>query len=110
MGFGSEEAPVTTIKATCPTCGDVDLTPFDLVVDDGGQAASYTFTCPSCVAAITKSAGREIVNLLADAGVTVRRPGPPPLPPFTYDDVLDFALRLEQTEDVLAALLTPERY
>jgi len=101
---------VTTIKATCPTCGDVDLTPLDLVVDDGGSAASYTFTCPNCIGSVTKSAGREIVNLLAEAGVTIRRPGPPPMPPLTYDDVLDFALRLEQTEDVLAALLAPDRH
>lgn len=100
---------MTTIKATCPTCGDVDLVPDDLVVDDDGQSASYTFTCPDCYSQVTKSAGRAIVSLLSEAGVEVRRPAPPALPALTYDDVLDFAIRLEQTQDVMAVLLASER-
>lgn len=100
---------MTTIKATCPECGDVDLTPDDLVVDDEGTAASYTFTCPDCLGAVTKSAGREIVALLSDAGVTVRRPAPVGAAALTWDEVLDFAIRLEHTDDVLAALLADGR-
>ena len=100
---------MTTIKATCPACGDVDLTPEDLVVDDEGTAASYTFTCPDCLAAVTKSAGREIVALLSDAGVIVRHPATPEDQPLTWDEVLDFAIRLENTDDVLAALLAAGR-
>ncbi|MDQ1455834.1 MAG: hypothetical protein QOH28_1454, partial [Actinomycetota bacterium] len=41
---------VTTIRANCPTCGDVQLTADDLTVrvcaDD--ERGSYCFRCPDC--------------------------------------------------------------
>ena len=43
---------MTTIKATCPTCGEVGLTPrdIDLRVDETGEEESfYAFTCPTCL-------------------------------------------------------------
>ncbi|MEI7778974.1 MAG: hypothetical protein WCJ42_06045 [Actinomycetes bacterium] len=96
---------MTTIKATCPACGDVELSPVDLAVIDSGTCASYTFSCPDCLAQVTKTAGREIVALLVEAGVSIQSPRSLAPAPLTYDDVLDFALALEQTSDVLGALL-----
>ena len=52
--FGSHEAmeatDMTTIKATCPVCGDVDLTPIDvrLTVAESAGWATYTFRCTEC--------------------------------------------------------------
>lgn len=96
---------MTTIRANCPTCGDVQLRASDLVVrvcsDD--EQGSYTFRCPSCSLAVAKEASRRIVDLLVSSGVRMqvwripaelreRREGPP----ITGDDLLDFHLQLEQ--------------
>ena len=104
---------MTTIKATCPICGDVDLTPRDVVltVVEPAGAARYAFTCPECSDAVTKPADEDVVALLASAGVRITRhyvPAEALEPhhgaPLTYDDLLDFALWLEHAPDPLAAL------
>ncbi len=89
---------MTTIRATCPTCGEVGLTPdeVELHVDPSGQRqASYCFDCPSCLELISKPADERIVRLLASGGVPVRQWPPtgsqvPQGPSVTYDDLLDF--------------------
>ena len=52
---------VTTIRANCPTCGDVQLTADDLTVrvcaDD--ERGSYCFRCPDCRQAVAKEASRR---------------------------------------------------
>src|SRR4051812_50226845 len=62
---------VTTIRANCPTCGDVQLRANDLVVrvcsDD--ESGSYTFRCPTCTVAVAKGASKRIVDLLVSSGV-----------------------------------------
>lgn len=62
---------MATIRASCPDCGDVELTTADIAVrvcaqDDRG---SYAFRCPSCRMAVTKAAEPRIVDLLVSAGV-----------------------------------------
>jgi hypothetical protein len=94
---------VTTIRANCPTCGDVQLTADDLTVrvcaDD--ERGSYCFRCPDCRQAVAKEASRRIVDLLVSSGVRMQvwrlpaelnesRIGPP----LTPDDLLDFHLLL----------------
>jgi hypothetical protein len=98
---------MTTIKATCPICGDVDLTPGDvrLTVAQAAGWATYTFKCHSCQDLIEKSADEEVVALLSSAGVVIEHvPGEAfeahSGRPISYDDVLDFALWLE-THDVI---------
>jgi hypothetical protein len=95
---------MTTIRATCPTCGEVGLTPqeMELRVDPSGdRQASYNFDCPSCLAVVTKPADERIVRLLASGGVPVREVAParrvPEGPVLSYDDLLDFH-RLLQTD------------
>ena len=94
---------MTTIRANCPGCGDVQLTADDLTVrvcaDD--ERGSYCFRCPDCRRAVAKEASRRIVDLLVSSGVRMQvwklpaelsesRIGPA----LTPDDLLDFHLLL----------------
>lgn len=95
---------MTTIKATCPSCGEVALTPteIELRVDEDNPAGSYYgFTCPHCDAGIRKPADDRVVRLLVSGGVPAL-PAAPVLtarfdhPPLTPDDLLDFHELLSQ--------------
>jgi hypothetical protein len=105
---------MTTIRATCPTCGEVGLTPdeIDLRVDPGGATASfYAFNCPTCCVIVRKPADERIVRLLASGGVEVRQLISPSSrhggPPLTHDDLIDFhtLLRTDHWFDELVALV-----
>ena len=101
------EAPVTTIKATCPSCGEVELTPDDieLRVCTHAPASYYVFGCPTCTHAVQKPADDRVIQLLISGGVRAivwelpdeileTRAGDP----LTHDDLLDFHLLLEQPD------------
>ena len=95
---------MTTIRATCPTCGEVGLTPeeIELRVDDADASASYyAFACPSCFGTVRKPADDRVVRLLISGGVEVLEmvpAGPAPRrlaerfdgPQISHDDLLDF--------------------
>ena len=109
---------MTTIKSTCPMCGDVDLTPRDVTVTVAERAgwATYSFECVSCHDTVEKPAEADVVRLLRSAGVrvvTVQIPAEAlethAGPALSYDDVLDFALLLEASEDIVTALATNAR-
>jgi hypothetical protein len=96
---------VTTIRASCPTCGDVQLTAADLTVrvcsDD--ERGTYCFRCPECEHAVVKDASARIVDLLVSSGVRKevwRLPAellePRVGPPLAHDDLLDFHLLLQR--------------
>jgi predicted RNA-binding Zn-ribbon protein involved in translation (DUF1610 family) len=100
---------MTTIKATCPTCGEVGLTPDDieLRVDESGTEESfYAFDCPACYENVRKPADERVVQLLLSGGVErlvkeppARAPEPRfPWPALTHDDLLDFHYLLEETD------------
>jgi hypothetical protein len=103
---------MTTIKATCPVCGEVELTPEDLqlMVCRQAELSYYAFRCPHCLDEVRKPADEQVVSLLVSGGV---RPTPWSVPEealethtgprITYDDVLDFALALDQA-DLLAPI------
>lgn len=108
---------MTTIKATCPTCGDVDLTPADVTVTVATELgwSTYTFTCATCESDICKPADDEVVTLLSGAGVRVQRVDIPleylesrvmeaTCDPLTRDELLDFALWLETESDIIGAV------
>ena len=99
---------MTIFKATCPTCGEIDLKPeeFRLRMPVGLGENVYIFTCPECTATISKPADSRVVQLLISAGVrpeffdaSVVTPrverDHSSMPRFTYDDLLDFHLQLE---------------
>lgn len=100
---------MTTIKATCPGCGEVDLSPADLllVVCSHAPASYYRFDCPRCVTEVRKSADANVIALLTSGGVpTIRWELPAEAlephhgPALTYDDLLDFVLALSRTPNL----------
>ena len=95
----ADQLVVTTIRASCPSCGDVDLTVRDVQVrvcaDD--HRGSYTFRCPECRLAVSKPAEPTVVELLVSSGVKMavwqlpaelaeHRSGPT----LNHDDLLEF--------------------
>ncbi|MFP4148340.1 MAG: hypothetical protein ACLFUG_00485 [Nitriliruptoraceae bacterium] len=105
---------MTRIRATCPTCGEVDLRPDEVVLHvvrapDGlvADGSEYRFECPSCTGEVAKPADDRIAQLLTTGGVQVAEtaPGLPPHPeapaggpPLTPDDLLDLHLSLERDD------------
>lgn len=90
---------MATIRATCPTCGDVELTTPDLTVQVCGDNSqgSYTFRCPECTMAVARQAEPRIVDLLVSSGVQMRvwrLPAelhePKTGKPLTWNDVMEF--------------------
>lgn len=109
---------MTTIKATCPSCGDVDLKPRDItvVVAPAAGWANYQFRCPSCEEPITKTADEEVVTLLRGAGVRVEKLHIPAEalelrfgPPIADDDLIDFGLRLSGIDRLVEVLAQETR-
>ena len=106
---------MTTIKTSCPVCGDVELTPAQmrLVVCNLADRSFYAFSCSTCRDEVRKPADDEVVALLVSGGVIAERWEIPAEaledhigPQISYDDVLDFALQLERVDRV-AAILVP---
>ncbi|MBA2528829.1 MAG: hypothetical protein H0V19_02515 [Euzebyales bacterium] len=94
---------MTTIKATCPACGEVPLTPGDIelrVHPADVTGSFYAFTCPTCGGNVRKPADDRVVRLLVSGGVEAQQltVTPPPRrlgqrfdgPALTHDDLLDF--------------------
>jgi len=107
-------AGVTTIKASCPTCGEVELTSADITlrVCNHAPLSYYAFTCPSCREEVRKPADDHIVSLLMSGGVRAQvwevpaeALEPKAGPALSYDDLLDFVLQLGR-DDMLAARAT----
>lgn len=110
---------MTTIRATCPTCGDVELRPADLrlVVCSRSEWSTYAFDCPTCTDEVRKPADEEVVALLVSGGV---RPTMwhIPLealeehdgPRLSYDELLDFALWLDGHDTVAAEVAAVRRH
>lgn len=106
---------MATVRATCPDCGDVELTTREVTVrvcaDD--ESGAYAFRCPSCHMTVLKPAEPHIVDLLAASGVRVvvwslpaelkERPSGGEL--FTHDDILDFHDLLARDESWFDQLL-----
>lgn len=107
---------MTTIKATCPICGEVDLTAGDILLRIGSVTGfnTYGFSCPTCGDFVQKPADDRVVRLLLSGGVV-----PVPLyipaealeprdgPPITHDDLLEFHELLKG--DAWIELLTGDR-
>jgi hypothetical protein len=68
----SESSLMTTIRSTCPRCGEVDMRPGQVLLHaplDGRSV--YQFTCPACFDPVEKPADRRAAALLLAAGVAV---------------------------------------
>ena len=98
---------MTTIKASCPMCGEVELTPADvwLMVCSHAPLSYYAFRCTSCHDEVRKPADDHVVQLLISGGVPAQVWEAPAEaleqhtgPRLSYDDLLDFALQLGMTD------------
>jgi hypothetical protein len=104
---------VTTILATCPTCGDVCLTPGDLSVRQDEDATEYRFACHFCERVIRKEADAALVEALLRVGVPYERDvahrfHPSFVPPIDEAEVSAFSAALDD-EAYVAAFLGDER-
>jgi hypothetical protein len=109
---------MTTIKASCPICGDVSLSPGQVRVVSCTRPewSYYAFSCPNCRDEISKPADEEIVTLLVSGGVPVEHWIIPAEAleehqgaAVTYDELLDFALWLQDHTVVVDDLVGPAR-
>jgi predicted RNA-binding Zn-ribbon protein involved in translation (DUF1610 family) len=99
--------PVAIVRATCPTCGDVELTVDQVQVQVCVTTAlsTYSFLCPDCSMIVNKEASDSIVKSLTSAGsrlVTWSLPAeleePKAGPRINHDDLLEFHLALESDD------------
>lgn len=95
---------MATIRASCPGCGDVELTVGQVRVSicSTNNQGSYAFQCPSCGNLVEKEASPRVVDVLVASGVAVavwRLPleleEPHTGPPICHDDLLAFHFDLE---------------
>ena len=104
------------IRASCPTCGDVELTTTDVQIRTWAEVeqGEYQFDCPICTRLIVKRAEAHTLDLLAASGVEILHPAAP-VPvvessggskgtPLTHDDLLDFHLNLADDKALTEAL------
>jgi hypothetical protein len=94
----------TLIRATCQTCGDVELLVGDVQVllCATTNEGTYAFRCPTCRLAVSKPADGRTIDVLIAAGVElVVWDLPAELdehhggPPISYDDLIDFHFLLQ---------------
>ena len=66
-----EHPSMTTIRTTCPTCGEVKLTVADVALEllPGAQEGRYRFACPVCGTIRRRPANRRVVTILLATGV-----------------------------------------
>ena len=98
---------MATVRASCPVCGDVELTTRDVKVQvcSATEEGTYSFLCPTCRLIVNKPAEARVIELLVSAGVKVvnwdlpaelyeQKSGPP----ITYDDLLAFHFELDSKD------------
>ena len=109
---------MTTIKATCPSCGEVSLAAEDILLRIGSANASstYGFSCPDCNGFVEKPADERVVRLLLSGGVMPTLVHMPAEaleaklgPPLNYDDILSFHELLER-DDWFEQIVPPSRH
>jgi hypothetical protein len=110
--------PAAIVRATCPECGDVELTVHDVQVQLCVTTAlsTYSFLCPTCSLIVNKEANDAVVESLTSAGsrlVAWTMPAeldePKSGPRINHDDLLEFHLALESADwERELALLAPK--
>ncbi len=62
---------MATIRATCTTCGDVELGTADVRVrvEPSRHEGTYSFMCPRCGTVVVKTAQPRTIDLLLASGV-----------------------------------------
>lgn len=92
------------VRATCPSCGDVELTveQVQVLFCVSTGVATYSFRCPACGVMVNKDANDAVVESLSSAGARMvawtlpaELAEPKTGPRITHDDLLEFHLALE---------------
>lgn len=105
---------MTTIKASCPTCGEVEITSVDvrLMVCNVAARSYYAFWCPDCHDEVKKSADDHVISLLMSGGVDATAWEIPAEvleahtgEPLSYDDLLDLVTALDREPAISATAL-----
>lgn len=109
---------MSTIKATCAMCGELELRPPALslfIYLNALDRSYYAFNCPTCQDLVVKGADEEVIGLLTQVekeGLVVNRIRIPAEVLeehigwiITTDDCLDFTLDLRALEFPVAALM-----
>jgi predicted RNA-binding Zn-ribbon protein involved in translation (DUF1610 family) len=86
---------MTTIRTTCPSCGDVELTIDDVGLEMavGADEGSYRFECPFCGTTQRRPASRRVVSVLLATGVTYEIVAT--ANPITEDEIVEFSAALD---------------
>lgn len=98
---------MATIRVSCTTCGDVEITSAELCVrvcrDD--SSGTYRFRCPDCGAVEVRDASPRVIEVLVTAGVALETwalpaelDEPRTGPPISHDDLLDFHRLLQRAD------------
>ena len=99
--------PVAIVRATCPTCGDVELNVDQVQVQVcvTNAQATYSFLCPVCSLIVNKEATDSIVESLTSAGsrllawsLPAELHEPKVGPKISHDDLLEFHLAVESAD------------
>ncbi len=104
---------MSSVQASCPTCGDIELRPVELslvIYQNARDDSHYSFRCSSCDQIVRKRAGAAVIRLLIMAGVSPRvstQPAeatePKRGPVLRPDDLVDFWVLMNRV-DTLSAL------
>jgi hypothetical protein len=104
---GRRRNPSAIVRATCPRCGDVELTVHDVQVQVcvTTDVSTYSFLCPVCSLIVNKEANDSVVESLTSAGsrmlawsMPAELYEPKTGPRISHDDLLEFHLALESED------------
>ena len=93
------EPLVALVRASCPSCGDVELpgTALQARVCETTGEGSYSFGCPECGTVVIKPADQRLLDLLVASGIGLTSWSLPSElaeahqgDPISYDDILAF--------------------
>ena len=98
---------MTTIRTTCESCGDVELTTADIALEltGSGDQGTYRFICPSCALLQRRPASQRVVTILLATGVAYEITVD--AKPITEDDIAEFVAELE-TDDWFGRLVASD--
>lgn len=98
---------MATVRASCPGCGDVELTTREVKVQvcTATEEGTYSFVCPTCRLIVNKPAEPRVIELLISAGARVINWDLPAElyepkygAPISHDDLLAFHFALESDD------------
>jgi len=90
---------MTSIKTTCHICGDVELTPENLMLelDPSEDSGQYRFLCPTCDTVQRRPANARVVSVLLSTGVEYMIVDHSPI---SEEEISEFAAALDADFDL----------